>query len=95
MADDLLRGDHLPLGSKRDKSGEAEQNPDAEANIKLFTTALRLLRLRPKLDEALAIATNKASSDITDENFAEQQRLRREKEDFDRQIAALVQREAD
>ncbi len=95
MADDLLRGDHLPLGSKRDKSGEAELNPDAEANIKLFTTALRLLRLRPKLDEALATATKKASSDLTDENFAEQQRLRREKEDFDRQIAALVQREAD
>jgi DNA primase len=56
---------------------------------------IRLMKQRPMLEEALERATLRVSAELTEENYAEQQRLRSEKEDFDRRIYALTQREAD
>jgi DNA primase len=56
--------------------------------------AIRLMRQRPALEAALKRATMLASTELTDENFAEQQRLRQEKEDFDRRVAQLFQRDS-
>lgn len=56
--------------------------------------AIRLMRQRPALEAALERATMLASTELTEENFAEQQRLRREKEDFDRRVAQLFQRDS-
>jgi DNA primase len=56
--------------------------------------AIKLMRQRPALEAALERATMQASSELTEESFAEQQRLRQEKEDFDRRIAQLFQRDS-
>ena len=48
--------------------------------------AIRLMKQRPALEEALEHATRLASLEMTDETFAEQQRLRTEKKAFDDRI---------
>jgi DNA primase len=55
--------------------------------------AIQLMRERPQLEVALKQATAAASSDLTEENYALQQRLRAEKEEFDRRLSALFQRD--
>jgi DNA primase len=57
--------------------------------------AIRLMQQRPALEAALERATMLASSELTEENYAEQQRLRQEKEEFDRRVSQLFQRDAD
>jgi DNA primase len=57
--------------------------------------AIRLMKQRPALEEALERATLQASSEMTDETFAEQQRLRAEKKAFDDRIIAFFRRDAD
>jgi DNA primase len=57
--------------------------------------AIKLMKQRPALELALERATLKASSELTEENYAEQQRLRSEKAAFDLRISALMQRDAD
>lgn len=57
--------------------------------------AIRLMKQRPALEEALERATLRASSEMTDETFAEQQRLRAEKKAFDDRIIAFFRRDAD
>jgi DNA primase len=56
--------------------------------------AIKLMRQRPALEAALERATMQASSELTEESFAEQQRLRQEKEVFDRRVAQLFQRDS-
>ena len=53
------------------------------------------MKQRPALEEALERATLRASSEMTDETFAEQQRLRAEKKAFDDRIIAFFRRDAD
>ena len=55
--------------------------------------AIRLMKQRPELEAALQRATELASSDLNEANYAEQQRLRQEKQEFDMRLAALLQRE--
>jgi DNA primase len=57
--------------------------------------AIRLMQQRPALEAALERATMLASTELTEENYAEQQRLRQEKEEFDRRVSQLFQRDAD
>jgi hypothetical protein len=51
------------------------------------------MKQRPELEAALQRATELASTDLNEANYAEQQRLRQEKQDFDARLAALLQRE--
>jgi DNA primase len=57
--------------------------------------AIRLMKQRPALEDALEHATRLASLEMTDETFAEQQRLRSEKKAFDDRIIAFFRRDAD
>ena len=57
--------------------------------------AIRLMKQRPALEEALEHATRLASLEMTDETFAEQQRLRAEKKAFDDRIIEFFRRDAD
>jgi DNA primase len=57
--------------------------------------AIRLMKQRPALEEALERATRLASLEMTEETFAEQQRLRHEKKAFDDRIIEFFRRDAD
>ena len=57
--------------------------------------AIRLMKQRPALEEALEHATRLASLEMTDDTFAEQQRLRTEKKAFDDRIIEFFRRDAD
>ena len=52
------------------------------------------MKQRPALEEALERATWLASLEMTDETFAEQQRLRNEKRAFDERIIEFFRRDA-
>ena len=56
--------------------------------------AIRLMKQRPALEEALEHATRLASLEMTDDTFAEQQRLRTEKKAFDDRIIEFFRRDA-
>lgn len=53
--------------------------------------AIRMMAQGPELDMALVEATKRFESDVSDENFAEQQRILALKADHDRRLAELVQ----
>ena len=53
---------------------------------------IKLLKQRPSLEQALERATTQVIQELTEENYAEQQRLRSEKEAFDRRIFDLAER---
>lgn len=57
--------------------------------------AIRLMKQRPALEEALERATTLASLETTEANYAEQQRLRNEKKAFDERIVEFFRRDAD
>jgi DNA primase len=57
--------------------------------------AIRLMKQRPALEEALEHATRLASLEMTDASYAEQQRLRSEKKAFDDRIIAFFRRDVD
>ncbi len=74
----------------------ATHNADDLARIsRELGEAIKLMKQRPALEAALEQATKRASSELTEENYAEQQRLRSEKEAFDLRISALMQRDSD
>ena len=76
--------------------GEAGGGGDGLSNAsKELGEAIRLMKQRPALEEALEHATRLASLEMTDETFAEQQRLRHEKKAFDDRIIAFFRRDAD
>jgi DNA primase len=92
MAQLLLSGDGSAFAFMRpDLGGEAGFSA-GEAAIGL-DEAIRLMCERPQLEAALMRATEAASMDLTDESFARQQALRAEKDNFDRRLAALFQRD--
>jgi DNA primase len=74
----------------------APHNADDLSRIsKELGEAIKLMKQRPALESALEQATMRASTELTEENYAEQQRLRSEKEAFDYRISALLQRDSD
>ena len=75
--------------------GENGEQSDGLSNAsKELGEAIRLMKQRPALEEALERATLLASSEMTDETFAEQQRLRAEKRAFDERIIEFFRRDA-
>jgi DNA primase len=90
MAQALLQGGGAAFGFSR-----ASQNGElaGAAAFRQLDEAIRLMKQRPELETALQKATELASSDLTEANYAEQQRLRQEKQAFDARLAALLQRD--
>lgn len=75
-------------------AGESQSGVLSNASKELGE-AIRLMKQRPALEEALERATVLASSEMTDANYAEQQRLRSEKKAFDERIVEFFRRDAD
>lgn len=90
MAQALLQGGGTAFGFNR-PSGSGDL-AGAQA-FRQLDEAIRLMKQRPELEAALQRATELASTDLNEANFAEQQRLRQEKQEFDMRLAALLQRE--
>jgi DNA primase len=86
----LLQGGGAAFGFNR--LSRDEELAGAAATSQL-DEAIRLMKQRPELEAALQRATELASTDLNEANYAEQQRLRQEKQDFDARLAALLQRE--
>ncbi len=93
VASVLLQGDAKAFAFNRRTNTDNEL--DWATLTKNMGEMIRLMKQRPMLEEALERATLRVSAELTEENYAEQQRLRSEKEDFDRRIYELTQREAD
>ena len=75
--------------------GEDGLNGDGLSDAsKELSEAIRLMKQRPALEEALERATYLATLEITDETFAEQQRLRSEKRAFDERIIEFFRPDA-
>ncbi|MGL5839458.1 MAG: DNA primase [Sphingorhabdus sp.] len=90
MAQALLQGGGTAFGFNRSPSSEGLAGTGVSDRL---DEAIRLMKQRPELEAALQKATELASNDLTEANFAEQQRLRQEKQDFDARLAALLQRD--
>jgi DNA primase len=76
--------------------GEFGARGDGFSNAsKNLGEAIRLMKQRPALEEALERATRLASLEMTEETFAEQQRLRHEKKAFDDRIIEFFRRDTD
>lgn len=89
----LLRGNAKAFAFNR--SHELEGATDQDVLSKNMGEMIRLMKQRPLLQEALKRATLQVSAELTEENYAEQQRLRSEKEAFDKHIYTLTQRDMD
>jgi DNA primase len=92
MAQTLLSGDGSAFAFVKPVGG-GEAGFSAGAPARGLDEAIQLMRERPQLEAALQRATEAASSDLTEESYALQQRLRAEKEEFDRRLSALFQRD--
>jgi DNA primase len=92
MAQVLLSGDGSAFAFSKAAS-TAERDILAGLPVRGLDEAIQLMRERPLLEAALKRATESASNDLTEESYAQQQQLRAEKEDFDRRLAALFQRD--
>jgi DNA primase len=92
MTQSLLSGDGAAFAFVKPQTG-GEAGFSAGVNGRGLDEAIQLMRERPQLEAALQRATEAAGNDLTEESYAQQQRLRAEKEEFDRRIAALFQRD--
>ena len=90
VAQSLLSGDGSAFAFVK-PNVIGDESFSAGAAVRGLDEAIQLMRERPQLETALMRATEAASNDLTDESYALQQRLRAEKEDFDRRLAALFQ----
>jgi DNA primase len=90
MAQALLQGGGTAFAFNRPSGSEELAGAQA---FRQLDEAIRLMKQRPELEAALQRATELASTDLTEANYAEQQRLRQEKQEFDMRLAALLQRE--
>jgi DNA primase len=92
MAQSLLSGDGAAFAFAKPQTG-GDTGLSAGDAARGLEEAIQLLLQRPRLEMALQRATEAAGIDLTEENYALQQRLRAEKEEFDSRIAALFQRD--
>ncbi|WP_036504744.1 DNA primase [Novosphingobium sp. AP12] len=67
---------------------------DPEKSAEELTQAIQLLIERPVLEAALKTATERHEREFTDETFAEQQRLRERKLEFDSRLRQMATRHA-
>lgn len=86
MAKGMLRADTFTLTPSRMTADPDRISRDLEE-------AIRVMAQGPELETALAEATRRFESDFSEENFAEQQRVRALKADHDRRLAELAQSE--
>lgn len=93
VASALIQGDGKAFAVNR--NNHAGDEKDWTALSKNMGEMIRLMKQRPMLEAALERATLQVSAELTEENYAEQQRLRSEKEAFDRRIYALTQRDTE
>ena len=91
VATALLGGDGKAFAFNRGL--DTKNADDLVRASKELGEAIKLMKQRPALEAALDRATLRASSELTEENYAEQQRLRSEKAAFDLRISALIQRD--
>jgi DNA primase len=93
VASTLLHSNGMVFAFNR---GEFGTGGDGFSNAsKDLGEAIRLMKQRPALEEALERATQLASLEMTEETFAEQQRLRHEKMAFDDRIIEFFRRDTD
>ena len=93
VANAILHSNGKVFAFNRGRTGS--QNGGLSDVSKLLGEAIKLMKQRPALEAALERATILAGSDMTDENFAEQQRLRNEKKAFDERIVEFFRRDTD
>ncbi|KFG91234.1 DNA primase [Sphingobium herbicidovorans NBRC 16415] len=86
MAKGMLRADTFTFTPNRMKTDSDRVQRDLEE-------AIRVMAQGPELETALAEATRRAREDLTEETFAEQQRIHRMKMDHDQRLAELAQSE--
>ncbi|MFC0203385.1 DNA primase [Novosphingobium soli] len=89
-------GSELPVPSDYSgfRFGFLEADADLGRSEAELTQAIQLLIERPVLDEALRAATERHEREFTDETFAEQQRLRERKLEFDTRLRQMATRHA-
>lgn len=86
MAKGLLRADTFSLTPQRMTTDHDRVTRDLEE-------AIRVMAQGPELDLAMAEATRRLKDDVSEANYAEQQRIRMLKADHDRRLAELAQPE--
>ncbi|BAI96268.1 DNA primase [Sphingobium sp. TA15] len=86
MAKGMLRADTFTFTPHRSKADSDRVRRDLDE-------AIRVMAQGPELEAALAEATRRATDDLNEDSFAEQQRVRRLKLDHDRRLAELAQSE--
>jgi DNA primase len=86
MAKGMLRADTFTFTPNRMKADSGRVSRDLEE-------AIRVMAQGPELETALAEATRRFESDVSEANFAEQQRIRALKMEHDQRLAELAQSE--
>ncbi|SEJ59783.1 DNA primase [Sphingobium sp. AP50] len=86
MAKGMLRADAFTLTPDR-------MTTDPDRLARDLEEAVRVMAQGPELEAALVEATRRFENDFSEENFAEQQRIRVLKADHDRRVAELAQSE--
>ena len=90
VAKGLLRADALNFTFNRKLPENAPSETLKRAHRDL-AEAIKVVTARPGLEAALAEATRRVQDDLTDESFAEQQRLLKAKQDFHDRLVELTQ----
>lgn len=90
VAKGLLRADALNFTFNRKLSSDAASEIFERAHLDL-AEAIKVVTARPGLEAALAEATRRVQSDLTEESYAEQQRLREAKQTFHDRLVELTQ----
>ncbi|HKY81939.1 MAG TPA: DNA primase [Sphingobium sp.] len=84
MAKGMLRADTFTFTPRRTRTESSRAQRDLEE-------AIRVMAQGSELETALAQATRRFEDDVSEANFAEQQRIRALKMDHDRRLAELAQ----
>ncbi|MEP2989036.1 MAG: DNA primase [Parasphingorhabdus sp.] len=90
VAKGLLRADALNFTFNR-KLPENAPSETIERAHRDLAEAIKVVTARPGLEAALAEATRRVQDDLTDESFAEQQRLLKAKQDFNDRLVEMTQ----
>jgi len=90
VAKGLLRADALNFTFNRKLPEDASSDLIERAHQDL-AEAIKVVTARPGLEAALAEATRRVQDDLTEESYAEQQRLREAKQEFHERLVELTQ----
>ena len=91
----IMRADKLSFSFNRSAQNNAPEQPDSvKSNTARhdLSEAIALMTARPALEAALAEATRRFENELDEIFFAEQQRLRTRKTEFDRRLSELADR---